>query len=322
MDGRNTRSTRKEGGFFSKFELRHFFWCFLVAFSLWLLTALNENYNRQIHIQVRYINYPKGQLFVRPLPDQLKVAVNAKGWDIMNRIMSTSSEDLVIDLAEYEKQNFILTRMLRNAILQQLPQKISIIDIYPDSILLAHSMKGIKRVPIKIKYDASFQKHYQLGNEISYSPDSITISGPAELIEKIDSVNTDQITLKELNAPVTTTARLHKPEIQNINYSQYTVSVTFPVYALTEKTASIPIRVLNAGRGNKIKLIPQRVSLSYQTTLNKYDLIDSSLFMVVADATDFNNSKKHPLKIKIVSQPRFTYNARLKEEFVDYVIDK
>jgi YbbR domain-containing protein len=305
-----------------RFDWKVFIWCFLIAAILWLLTALNEQYtSNAISVKVHYQNIPRDRVFVKPLPEEFKLSVNAKGWDLMSYYFK-GMDVINIDLNDYAKQDVILSKRLAPTMQEQLSQKIVITDIYPESISLQKAPKIYKKVPVKLNMAVTYERQYNLGDEIHYTPDSITVSGPATAVNGINYVETELLKLKDINKPLNVPVKLKNPAAQNIYYSAKEVQVNIPLYQLTEQVTTIPVTIINSKLKYPIHLIPRKVTLTYQTSLNRFNQIDSTLFEAIVDGSKIDTSRRQLLKVDVISQPKFTYNLHIRPEYVDYIINK
>jgi YbbR domain-containing protein len=302
-------------------EWKIFAWCFIIAAILWLLTSLNEQYTSSIIIKARYVNIPKDKVFIKPLPEEFKVMVTAKGWDLMSHYFRKNYEFITIDLNDYRKTDVLVTRRLQDNFQQLIAQKITIGEVFPETISLAREEKNTKKVPVRLVQDISYKNQYGLGGEITYSPDSVVISGPTSVIKAIDHVDTENEILKDLDKTASADVKLKDPELKNVQYSVNSVKVQIPVYQLTEQNAEVPIEIINQQNG-RLKLIPAKVSVIYQAPINKYSQIDSAQFQVIVDGSQVDTAARQPLKVQMISSPRYTYNIHLKPDYVDYLINK
>jgi YbbR domain-containing protein len=316
------RAFKGKSSFNFRTEWKIFAWCFIIASILWLLTALNESYTSSITVKAKYINYPKDKVYIKPLPEDFKVMVTAKGWDLMSHYFRKNTEFITIDLNDYKKTDVMITRRLQDNFQQVMAQKIVIGEVFPETISMQKEEKGSKRVPIRLVQDFSYKKEFGLGGDISFSPDSVTVSGPVSVIKSIDHVDTDNAAMKDLDKTVTADLKLRDPELKNIAYSTYKIKVQIPVFQLTEQTAEVPVEVINKGSNGGLKLIPGRVYVIYQAPINKFSQIDSTQFQAVVDGSQIDTTAKQPLRVQLISEPKYTYNVRLKPDYIDYVLEK
>lgn len=312
---------RKKTGFFLKSEWKVFFWCLITSFFLWYLTALNETYSSYLDLRVHYSNVPQNRVFVNPLPEKIRAAVLAKGWDLLAYRLGGKHEDVSIDLSDYQKQNYILTRNIKVAIQQQLPPKITLNELYPDTISLAAARSMRKKLPVNLKLDIHFKPQFGLGGEIAYQPDSVYVNGPENIVSQMKEVSTQPLKLKDLDEPVKTQIALKKPLRTNIAYSTGQIKVEIPVYQLTEGNVNIPIEVVNP-EIQGIKLIPSSVKIKYQTSLNLFKSITPDMFEAIADVSNIDSSRQIPIKVQLISKPKNVYNIKLDPEYINYIISK
>jgi len=310
----------KKKGFRS--EWKNFVWCFVAAAVLWLFTALNEQYTSSITVGAKYLNYPKEKVFLRPLPDNFKLMITAKGWDLMSNYFRRKAESVTIDLNDYRKTDVLVTRTLQDKFAMLMSQKISLGDVFPEIISLVQDEKGSKKVPVHLKLDIGFKEQFGLGGEISYTPDSVIVSGPDSIIKYLNHVDTKSMTFRNLDRVSGYEINLKDPDPKNISYSQEIIKVQIPVYQLSEKKISIPVQIINRQNVDTLQLIPASVSIIYQIPVNKFTMIDPAQFQAIVDGSQIDTSNREPLKIQLITQPRYTYNVRLNPDFVNYLIKK
>ena len=299
-----------------------FVWCFAVAAVLWVFTALNEPYTSSITVIAKYTNYPKEKVFLKPLPDEFKVVTTAKGWDLMSNYFRRKAESITIDLNDYVKSDVLITRTLQDKFEQLMPQRITVGEVFPESISLVKDVKGSKKVPVRLVQDISYKDQFGLGGDITFIPDSVVITGPASVVKGIDHVDTDVDILKNLDKITNNVVKLKDPEPKNLNYSPDKIAVNVPVYQLAEKKITIPIQAINKSAHDTIKLIPATISIVYQAPVNKFPQIDSTQFQAIVDGSQIDTSNREPLKIQLITQPKYTYNIRLIPDYVNFIIRK
>jgi len=316
------RAYKGKPSFNFRTEWKIFVWCFLIAVVLWLFTSLNDQFSTSITVKAKYLNYPKEKVFIKPLPEDFKVMVTAKGWDLISHYIRNNSESITIDLNDYKKTDVLVTRRLEDNFQQAIAPKITIGEVFPETISLLREEKGSKKVPIHLLQDLTYKKEFGLGGDVSFTPDSVLISGPASVIKAITHVETETVNLKDLDKPTSTDVKLKEPDVKNIFYGISKVKVQVPVFQLTEQSAEVPVEVINQGILVAVKLVPKKISVVYQAPINKYSQIDSTQFQAIVDGSQIDTTEKQPLKVQLIGQPRYTYNIRLKPDYIDYVINK
>ncbi|MDQ3072028.1 MAG: YbbR-like domain-containing protein [Bacteroidota bacterium] len=301
---------------------RIFFVCLALSGVLWMLTSLNESYSTSVNLRINYQNKPEGKVYVKPLPQSLSLTVKGKGWDLLGLKIRGGFEQLNVNLLDHKWRPYIHTRTLRFSMQQQLSPKVTVSEIYPDTISLEAEKKLTRKLPVKLNYKLSFGKQFELGGFITSKPDSIVVTGPASVVSRLKAVGTDLIDLDGLEKETRIKVELVQSPQHNIQYQQNEVTVFIPVYQLSEQTVELPVEIINPKFGGDVKLIPEKVNLTYQTTLNRFKDIKAEQFQAVVDGSQVDTSQHQLLRVQIITQPDFTYHLRLKEEYVDYVINK
>jgi hypothetical protein len=302
-------------------ETKALLWCLALATVLWVLLALNEPYNSTIDVKVNYINRPALQHYVKPLPEELHLIVSAKGWDLLGFALRGKGA-VNIDLQGYERHNYILTTRLKGYLQQKLTHHLTIYDISPDTIPLRRSKLQTKKLPVRLDLALQFEREHNVSNTIAYSPDSITVSGPEAALRGLEYVSTEPIRLNKVEKTIKTTVNIKKPQGLNLTFSNEVIVVEVPVEKLTEVMIDVPVDIINLRGDYKVKMIPARVQLTYRTTLNNFGRINPNLFEAVVDGSRIDTLHKRPLKVQLVTEPKFTYDIRLKQEYVDYIITR
>ena len=298
-------------------------WCLLLAIMLWFLTALNETYpNINIKMKVKYTNVPTDKVYSQPLPKNFNLLVNAIGWDLMRSRMQGDSQEINIDLEHYKGKPYIIPGKLKDLLGLQLAKSITINDVYPDTIDLTQENMMVKKVPVQLQLLLSFEKEYGLGGAVTVLPDSVTIKGPISAVEKVHSVQTEDIKLYKLDHPVKKIVKLDAPQNENLTYSISQVSVNIPTYQLTENTIEVAVTVINKSPRMNVNLIPRKVKITFQTPINKFEQITPDLFQAIVDGSQVDSVNQSPLKVQLITQPDFAYNVRITPDFIRFIITK
>jgi YbbR domain-containing protein len=169
-------------------------------------------------------------------------------------------------------------------------------------------------VNIKTEFKPQF---YQNG-EITTQPDSIQLTGPASMLDTIQSLNTEKLEIKNIDSDIERTAKILHPENTNINEEK--VFVQIPVERFTEKEITVPVQVKNKPQDLNIKLFPAQVKISFLVGLNKYENITAADFNVYVDYNEADYDTEM-LEIKIESKPSFIQMLRISPQAVEFLIE-
>lgn len=306
------------------YQSRHigtFVVCVIISIIFWALTVLTKNYNSKIYFPVIYENLPEDKISSNKLPVAFAIDVNARGFDLLTYHLKTKVAPLYLNVHSSKYSN-ISTNYFLPEIKEQLGNELKVLTIFPDSIHFDFSERVTKKIPVKLNLLLTFEKQYGLSDSIKIIPDSVTISGTKSTVEKIDVIETEISRLPKLKESVTKKIRLEKNKNSVASFSNDEVQVTIPVEKFTEGNIEPPVETAHLPSGKKIKIIPEKVKVTYQVTLSNYDKVETNLFSAVVDFLDIKKDSDNKLKVDIIKFPGFIRSAKVIPDKVDYIIIK
>lgn len=301
--------------------------CLLISVLLWLLLSLSKEYKVMLSFPVKYINMPEDKLIANKLTQTIDIEVEAKGFYLIKYKINPDRETIVIDLADSKSfgsrnHSYLLTNFRTDKVLTQFSSAIQIIKINPDTIFLNFNKKMSKHVPVKSNLVIDFEDQYQQTDEITLNPKAIEIYGSADVLEKIDTVETVSMNLKNVKTSMLMKMEiLRTPELKLVELSQNDVQVNVKVAKFTEASIDLPIEVENIPTGYSLKTFPDKVTVKYNIAFENYEKINASQFRVVVDYAKIEQGS-NKLKIILVRYPPEVRGFRLNTEKVEYIIRK
>src|SRR5690606_22113405 len=134
---------------------------------------------------------------------------------------------------------------------------------------------------------------------------SVTVTGPLEQLQKIDFWATDTFTKDDISHSVIDKISLKATEAPNITIYPPLTEVKIPVEEFTEKQLLVPIKVINNNQYYSVKLIPDRVKITFMVSLSDYERTNEDDFDAVVDLNNWKNFNASMLPIKIVKKKPF-----------------
>ncbi len=294
-------------------------WCLVLAVILWVLTGLSDTYISNINVKTNYSNIPKDKVYLHPLPSDLKVQVQASGWDLFTMWVLGSKEEVNIDMSQYAKKSFIAANArLKEELRARLAHKMNIISIDPDTIYLSREPKMSRRVPVVLKLTINCDNEYGVSDKIKLKPEFVTISGPQSLVRQVQFIETRDSIIDDLDKTGTYTVDLKQPQFSSLSIDSSSIKVVIPVGELVEMKTSVPVSVINK-HGKNIHGSPEKVTVFYQVTKNREKRTRTTLFEAIVDASKTDSAGNAPLKVQLVNHPDYTYNFRIKPETIKLI---
>ncbi|AMM52804.1 hypothetical protein TH61_07110 [Rufibacter sp. DG15C] len=161
--------------------------CFLAATTFWVLNSLNKSYIARISYPIQFV-YDQRQLVpVKPLPEEVMISVTGKGWKLLRKslMFKVKPAELSIRGLPYVKQmpGYALRPAIANAL-----DGLELNYVATDTLYFDFDRIGTRKVPLgvdttKLKMSPGFT----YGGNLAITPDSITFTGPLQIINLFPS---------------------------------------------------------------------------------------------------------------------------------------
>lgn len=302
-------------------RLSAFVTCLVFAIFAWLFTSLSNPYKFTVKQVLTFKNAPQRRAFHSLQSDTVNAIVQGTGWQMLFSKMGDDRKVAAIDLQTLETRNYVvLSNQLKQINAKKDPER-EIVGFTPDTLFFDFSNRLVKRVPVELVTAIGFQRQFAQSGETSIKPSFVTISGPAEVLNRIKSWQTDSLVLKDLNESVNKRLNL-KPVMEgNLNVLPKSVMVNIPVDEFTEKTMEIPVKLINNRNFYEIKIFPQKVKVTFTTSLKDYPDMNDDDFEAVADLDQWLQGYR-VLTVRLTHMPSYSKIVKIVPQNVDFIVKK
>jgi len=294
----------------------------LIAIVFSLLTKLSRDYTHTFSFTINAVNVPEEMVVIKDSTNVMQITLTTYGFKHIKYYLSTPTID--VDFNNLDKTsshyNWIEKKELTNVI-KQFDANVKIESINPDTLKFRYDINSVKKVPLVLNSSIKFSSGFDLTESFKILPDSIKVIGPKILTDSISEIQTELLTLNNVNANINSKIKLMLPN-QNqdlMSYSHESVEVSAVVEKFTEGTIDVPINVVNVPSSISVKFYPKVVPVIYYTSLSNFNNISSTSFIVECDYNAQNNQSTYLIP-KIVQQPGLVKNVRLNVKRVEYII--
>ena len=297
---------------------------FFLGFSaiIWVVVQFSKEYTEVIELPISYINLPKDKILVGDTPKTLDLRIRDRGFYISwNRVFP---QKITIDISDAnEEGNFLIydLQLQKTSILSQLNLDYEKVDVLQKNIKLSFEQRAVKKVAVLSSIDLSFAVGYSALEEIKLQPDSVMLSGPATILDTLNTIKTKSIKINNISNDINGKVKLETANLNEVSLFQEEVNYSIRTEKFTEGKVEIPIKLLNVPEGTNVVIFPKEVVVFYQVSLNDFEKIDSSSFQI---AVDFNNAQDSDgfLIAQILEKPNQVNNIRLNEKKIQFVIKR
>lgn len=296
--------------------------CLVIALAAWVITVLSSSYNYSVKEIMLFKNAPFKRAFHSLQSDTVDVTVKGTGWQMLWSKIREANHHIRVDLSTLDNQDFVVLSRQLASINAEKAIKNQILSITPDTLYFDFTNRSVRRVPVRLVKTIKYMQQFTQSGLSTIKPAYVTISGPSNLIDKIEYWRTDSLALKNINEPVTTQLNLQTPPEGNISVYPKTVQVTIPVEEYTEKTLELPVKLVGNVDYFNVKLFPQKVKVTFTTSLNRYADIDEELFEAQADLNLWRSYGMNTLPVKVIRMPSFCKLVSVEPSNIDFIVKK
>ncbi len=303
-------------------RLSGFFTCLVIAVVAWVLTNLSSPNPYTVKMVVNFTNTPLRRSF-RPLQsDTVDVTLQGTGWNLLFSSMNLENRAITVNLKNLDTHNFVVLASQLKALNDKRPADRQIISINPDTLYFDFSSRSVKRVPIQLQYRIGFRQQFGIADRIALRPDYVTVSGPASEIDKITAWKTDSLVVQNVEGPLTQNVRLQGVSEPNMSIYPKQVQVRVPVDEFTEKTVEVPVKLVNNKNYYNIKIVPQKVKVTFMVALSRYGKVNDADFAAVADLDQWDEKSYTELTAKLTRYPDFCRIVGIEPQKIDFIVKK
>jgi len=213
-------------------ELPVFAFFLLLSFVFWYLNELSKNLQGTINYPVRYINPPKDRIVTGDLPDKLEMELRGPGYSILKVKLSGSRAPVVIDFSRLTPRRlpgamphyYLVTSGLINNFSKQLHADFEILSIHPDTLFFGYDRLVTRRVQVRPDFKVELSEGRKV--IIVPDPDSVTVSGPAHILDTLDAIATKHRSFKRMDENFKSRVPLEYPGYLQTTQKRVTVEVT------------------------------------------------------------------------------------------------
>lgn len=296
---------------------------FLLSFCFWGLTKLSKNYTETVSFEIVYENVPEEHHINLDSTKKVNVTVSAYGFNLLRyalyqpRLKIDFSSDVAI-----VNKNYVWNAQQNAALINsKFKNSVDIISIQPDTLRFPFQALTVKKVPVKLDVSIDFASGFDMLSGMEIVPDSIKIIGTKELVDKVHSVTTKKLELKNINADVNKQVGIEiNDRLKQLKLSRESVTIKGQVEKFTEGTFNVPVTIINLPADISINYFPKSIPVAYNVSLSDYKSVRATDFRIECNYRDVNNTEKTFLIPQLVNVPDVVKSARLKQKKVEFIL--
>ncbi|TSA28045.1 MAG: YbbR-like domain-containing protein [Ignavibacteriales bacterium] len=288
----------------------------IFSIGLWISVALSEVYITTVEIPVRFTDLPKNYAVGSTSVDNVYLQVKGKGWELAKLKLVGDTEFNISVHRRTSKYRSDLNNFIDAN--PWLASSFQVLEIAPAQIEYEIERIGSKRVPVVQNLKIDFKPGFGPASKIKIEPGTVEISGPANLLQKIDAIKTEFREFTDINDNVKLVLPLDVPD--GITIPKTECSIEFEVQKIVDKTfESILIETRNVPPNKELILYPAKINVVLRGGINKLGRLTNDSIKVYVDfwtALKENGKTIEP----IIEFPQFTTLTITQPKKLEYII--
>lgn len=304
-------------------EFLIFLFFFLIASVFWLFQTLNKEYEAELLLPV-YAKEPAENMVLTSDSDfELRVIAKDKGTVLLSYLFAKKFSPIVLDFTGNNPKNGqikVITSGLKKDIQNQFNISTQLLSVKPDTLEYIYAPGNSKRIPVELSGRVTAGRQYYLTDTI-FSPDSVWVYAPADILDTITRVYTQPIELRNISDTVKISSPLSSAK--GVKFVPNSVEITIPSDIYTEKTVEIPIHGTGFPHNKLLRTFPSKVHVTFQIGSKSFREINAGDFHIEVTYNELlkHNTDKYAVKLgkipSVVNQI-----IRIVPEQIDFLIEK
>lgn len=304
-------------------EFLTFFFFLVLSTIFWLMTALNETYEREIGVPAYLVNIPKNVVVTSDMEDTVRVTVRDKGFALLAYTYGEGIRPINVNfqsaITRQSGYGVVSSQELMKMINQRFSGSSKIVQVKPDRLDFHYNYGLSRQVSVKMSGHVVPGKSFYLART-RFWPEKVTVYGSKQALDSLRFVKTVPINITNFNDTVLRTVALET--INGVKIVPNTVRIGLYPDILTEENIEVPITAINMPEGKVLRTFPQRVTVNFIVGASMFRSISPEQFAVVVDYNEIIDHPSDKCSIHLRETPQGVRNARLKMTQVDYLIEE
>ncbi len=301
----------------------------LISTLFWFLNQLSKDTTAQLRYPVHFQNSGEQRVIINDLPAALLLEVRGQGYKLLKYKLKPWKSPLTIDLRTFplrpekvgdNRHFYLLSSYMKGYVNDHLGDRMELQRITPDTLHFVFDSLVTRDMPVMADVEVVPARQYILKGPPRVIPDTVTVSGPAMILDTMRYVKTEHQQFTGVEKPFDVRLTLLHPT--HVMLSQDEVQLHVEVEQYTEAVFDIPVRAKHVPDTLNLRLFPSRVKVSFKVGLSLYKKLLPELFTATVDYNDLEKGKTNRLKIHLDKQPSGIEAVHLDPEQVEYLIEK
>ena len=281
---------------------------FGLALFLWVLVRVGNPGQRDLLIPVEIrLNDPGWVVMADPVPDTVRVYFRGPETEIF-RMTGFDLISVTVPITEMSDEEMVI---------QLQPEWVSVAgyrgvqveDIVPSVINVRLDRRSTRSIPVRVSTRGTLPEHLALASALILTPNRVGVSGPASLVDELDTLDLVPVFLTDVDRQVTVETVVDTVGIGRASVVPYVVTVEIPAEESIERVFT-GVRVITypvAGAG-PISVFPENMRVTVRGARSRVSAMDADILRAVvpSDALrDLGALEERRVPIRVEGVPSY-----------------
>ncbi|MDR0349874.1 MAG: YbbR-like domain-containing protein [Tannerella sp.] len=306
-------------------EYMIFLFFVLLSLGLWYLQSLQQEYEIEIEIPVKYKNTPANMILTENNPKTIVAKIKDKGTVMLNYIWMHTFSPVEIDMKSAESGESQVTALSRRAIeaniSRQLFSSTSLISFEPQIIQVEYTELKSKELPVRIDIDLSMKPGFQLADSIKVVPEKAFAHAGNTVLDSLFVLKTVHKEIKNLDKLTEVVVRLQP--VNGVRMEPNEVKLIIPVEEFTEKRFTLPVLCTDIPDNYVLRTFPASVEIICNIPMSKFKDLSENDFEILIPFREFEeNQSAGELLIHLEKKPDWISTPVISPNTIQFIIEQ
>lgn len=298
-----------------------FLFFLFLASLFWLLTKISKEFSAPVTSNIVFVNVPEDLSIKQVNTKEVTFNLYSTGYDFFG--YKLKKPNLLIDVSKFSKRTkssiIITSEQLVKEINEQFPSIRATTSINIEQLKIEVDPIIRKKVPIVLKKQISYKKGFKQIGDITLTPDSVFVSGPQKEIMSIENLLTEPLVVDLLDTNIEKEILLLSPDFVGVTLSEKSITASWTVKEIAQKSFDIPVSIINKPDLDIIKIIPNKINIRVDVTLDHYNDITANDFNIICDYSTRNKDENFMVP-HLEQLPKWAEHVEFGTQKIDFLI--
>ncbi len=289
----------------------------LLSFIFWFIAKFSKEYTEVMEFQLELSDLPASIIPIINRAPQIEVTLKASGFQFLYYQLVDSNLEVDMKSASFEggTATLPLTGQFQD-LQEQLLGDTQILNLFPSTFEFDYQIQASKRIPV-LAPKLEMAIGYAI-TSVRFSPDSIDLIGPKEVIKTINAFRPTLATKQKITTSMEQYVAI-SPTLEQTFFEQDRVLMQVEVDRFSERSYLLPIETDNLPSDKVYKFFPNHVTLTFSAPLKELKNIRQEDFKIGVSPSKINASNQK-IRLEVLEAPDNIINMRWEPKEVDYLL--